>query len=156
MRKREVRVDRWDINILEQVAYSCNIAAGCGREGNDDDWKLFLTAVYDAIRVLDDTTRAIVLLHQEFAHNASDISRILNKPESTVKALLRQGVDKMVFYLKNRSMIRKDVFTCKALKLIYSQQPDMEELNEPPQFEFLVGKQQPWFYPRNYLVGAYE
>lgn len=147
--KKRVYCDKWDVTILEQVAASCNIAANARTE---TDWQLFLRAVYDGIGLLSPKQRAVILLSQEFGLSFVDISRVLNITMSMTVRTLQAAVDKLVFFLKSRSLTRKDLFDSKAMQLIYTELIDLEDVaNEPADFEFLERYHPPWFYDKNYL-----
>jgi hypothetical protein len=149
-RKKGVYLHKWDISILEQVAASCNIAAKAQLKS---DWDIFLEAVYDAIRILSHKERTILLLSQEVGIPLIDIARILDMPRSTTLVTMQGAVDKIVFFLKSRSLTRKDIFDSKAMQLIYSESVDLEELDHDPEHVGVHHKYPtPWFYPKNFLA----
>ena len=153
MSAKNVYCNKWSTEVLEQVAASCNIASNAQ---NDPDWNLFLSAVYDGIMLLTDKQRITLLLSQEHGLSLVDIARTMNMPISTVLAHIRAAIDKLVFYLKSRSLVKKDLFTCKAMELIYTHTLCMEDCaNEPADFEFLDKYAPPFFTPRNYLFDLY-
>ena len=149
-RKKGVYLHKWDISILEQVAAGCNIASNSQLR---DDWDIFLQAIYDAIGVLSHKERVILLLSQEVGIPLVDIARILDMPKSTTLVTLQGAVDKVVFFLKSRSLVRKDIFSSKAMQQIYSEMVNMEELSHDPEHVGISERfAPPWFYPRNYLA----
>ena len=149
-RKKGVYLHKWDISILEQVASSCNIASNAKTK---TDWEIFLSAIYDAIEILDYRQRLVLLLSQEIGMALVDIARILKIPLSTAMVTLKTAVDKLVFYLKSRSLTKKNLFSSKAMCLIYNESVDLEEnLYAASDFDLDNYAFVPWFYPRNYLV----
>ena len=149
MHSKRVYSHKWDISILEQVAASCNIATSAQTEA---DWKIFLESIYEAIQILTQKQRTVLLLSQEFGISFVDIGRVMGIPLSTVIGTLRAAIDRVTFTLKSRSLVDKGTFNCKALQKIYTGQLDLKECaNESPEFEFLDRFAPPYFYPRNYL-----
>lgn len=149
-RKKGVYLHKWDIGILEQVAASCNIAAKAELKG---DWDVFLQAVYDSIQMLSYKERIILLMSQEVGIPLIDIARILDMPRSTTLVTMQGAIDKIVFFLKSRSLVRKDMFESKAMQLIYSEMVDLEELDHDPEHVGISQKyHEPWFYAKNYLA----
>lgn len=149
-RKKGVYLHKWDVSILEQVAASCNIAAKTELQG---DWDVFLQAIYDSIQMLSHKERVILLLSQEVGIPLIDIARILDMPRSTTLVTMQGAIDKIVFFLKSRSLVRKDLFDSKAMQLIYNEMVDLEELEHDPEHVGISQKYSaPWFYSRNYLA----
>lgn len=143
---------KWDASILEQVAYACNIASS---SQNEADWQLFLSAIYDAIKILTYDQRIVLLLSQEVGLSYVDIARILGKPISTIIGLLKVAINKVTFFIKSRSLTKSSKFNCKALQLIYDEHFAPEEYaNGTADFEFLDRYAAPFFCPRNYLIEA--
>ena len=149
-RKKGVYLHKWDIGILEQVAASCNIASNTRLR---DDWDIFLNAIYDSIQMLSHKERVILLLSQEVGIPLIDIARILSMPRSTTLVTMQGAIDKIVFFLKSRSLVRKDMFDSKAMQLIYSEMVDLEEMDHDPEHVGIAQKHpEPWFCPKNYLA----
>ena len=154
MAPKRTYAHKWNVDILEQVAYACNIASN---SQNDQDWELFLSAVYDAIGVLSYDQRIVLLLSQEVGISFVDIARILGKPISTIIGLLKVAINKVSFYIKARSLTHKGVFDCKALQSIYDEQFNPEEYaNGSADFEFLERYSAPYYSPRNFLIESLD
>ena len=144
--------NKWSPGVLEQVAYSCNIASN---SQNGADWELFLSAIYEALQVLTEHQRIVLLLSQEVGLSFVDIARITGKPISTIIGLLNVAIKKVTFFIKARSLTHKGKFSCKALQMIYDEQFVAEEFaHGPADFEFLDQYAAPYFSPRNFLIEA--
>jgi len=99
---KRVTADKWSPEVLEKIAAGCHIA--CNAQ-NVDDWNLFISAIYDAIQLLPNNQRIILLLSQEHGLSFSDIGRTMNLPHSTVKYNMAQAVKVVVKYLQSRSLV---------------------------------------------------
>lgn len=150
MAPKNVYCNKWSPDVLEQVAYSCNIASN---SQNVADWQIFLTAIYESIGVLSYDQRVILLLSQEVGLSFVDIARITGKPISTIIGLLKVAIQKVTFFIKARSLTNTRQFDCKALQMIYDEHFVPEEYaNGSADFEFLDQYAAPHFCPRNFLI----
>ena len=137
MSKKQTYSHKWDISILEQVAYDSNIASRAKTVG---DWDIFLTAIYESIGVLTQEQRIVLILSQEVGLSYVDISRIMGKPLSTVVGLLRQSIKRVCLVIKSRSLADPNRFDCKAMQKLRhrtEQRTHKEPIHEPPEFEFI-------------------
>lgn len=150
MPAKRVYGHKYDPAILEQVACGCNIASNAQ---NEQDWELFLSAIYDAIGVLNYDQRIVLLLSQEMGISFVDIARITGKPISTIIGLLKVAINKVTFFIRARSLTHNGQFNCKALQMIYDEQFSPEEFaHGSSDFEFLDQYAAPYYCPRNYLI----
>lgn len=149
MPRKNVSSDKWSTQVLEQVAAACN-APSTAR--TTQDWNLYLEAISDALGVLTEKQRVILLLSQEFGISFVDIGRVFKMPNSTVIATLDAAIERVAAFLKARSLASKNLFACKLFQKIYNGHIHVEELNHEPQNVDITDRVQPiWFYSRNYL-----
>jgi hypothetical protein len=135
MARKNVYCHKWNVAVLEQIACGCGLATNAQ---TTTDWELFLEAVYEAIHVLNEPQRVVLLLSQEVGLSFVDIARITGKPVSTIIGLLKVAIHKVTFVIKAKSLTHNGHFNCRALQILYDTRVGAEErAHEPADFELL-------------------